>query len=241
MSEPTAYLLALRASTADLLKGLGELHWSDADVAAPSLCDGWTRGHLLTHIARSADGISDTIAGALRGEVVQRYPGGVEARNAAIEDGAKRPYAALVADVRDSAERLDRVLGAVHDADGWGLPTADNVTAEQWVYRRWREVEVHRVDLAAGYTPDRWPPLFISDELPESAASLPDRVEGAVRVTITEAGSVVPDLIGKEWTAGSGDPVQVRGPDWAVLAWLIGRPTAAGDALSAAPPLKGWR
>jgi hypothetical protein len=35
--------------------------------------------------------------------------------------------------------------------------------------------------------------------------------------------------------------VQVRGPDWAVLAWLIGRPTAAGDALSAAPPLKGWR
>jgi hypothetical protein len=42
MAEPTPYLLGLRASTADLLTELAGLQWSDVDVAAPSLCEGWT-------------------------------------------------------------------------------------------------------------------------------------------------------------------------------------------------------
>jgi maleylpyruvate isomerase len=241
MSEPTAYLVALRASTADLVKGLTALHWSEADVAAPSLCEGWTRGHVLIHIARNADGIADTLAGALHGEIVERYPGGWAARNAAIDEGAGRPYAALVADVRESAERLDRVLGAVGDADAWGLPTAEDQTAESWVYRRWREVEIHRVDLAADYPPQRWPPLFVSETLKDAAASLASRVSDAVHVTVTAQRSIVPDLVGQEWRAGAGSPVEVSGPDWAVLAWLVGRPQAAGDALSSAPPLGPWR
>jgi maleylpyruvate isomerase len=241
MSEPTAHLLALRAATADLIKGLTALHWSDADVAAPSLCPGWTRGHVLTHIARNADGIADTLAGALNGEVVARYPGGREARDSAIEAGARRPYAALLADVRESADRLDRVLGAVGDADGWALSTEDNRPADSWVYRRWREVEVHRVDLAADYTPDRWPPLFVAQELRQAAGTLPSRVAGAVHVTVTANGSVTTDLVAQEWTAGEGTPVEVRGPDWAVLAWLTGRAQAARGALSATPPLAEWR
>lgn len=241
MSEPTAHLLALRASTADLVQGLAELQWSDADVAAPSLCAGWTRGHVLTHIARNAEGIADTIAGALRDEIVERYPGGWDARNAAIDDGARRPYAALVADVRDTAERLDRVLGAVGEADAWGKPTAEDGTPEGWVYRRWREVEVHRVDLAADYSPDRWPPLFVTTVLGESMDSLESRVDGAVHVTVTADGSIAPEHVGTEWRAGEGEPTEVRGPDWAVLAWLIGRPAAAPDALTATPPLRPWR
>lgn len=244
MSEPTAFLLALRASTADLVKNLAALHWSEADVAGPSLCTGWTRGHVLTHLARNADGIADTLSGALRGEVVQRYPGGWEARNAAIEAGAGRPYAALVADVRESADRLDRVFGAVGDADGWGLPTEDEVPAEGWVFRRWREVEIHRVDLAADYAASGWPPLFVTHALRDAVRSLASRAQEAVRVTVTAEGSLAPDLVGSEWTAGSGGsgtPVEVRGPDWAVLAWLVGRAGAAGDALSAAPPLADWR
>jgi maleylpyruvate isomerase len=241
MSEPTAYLLALRASTADLIKQLTALHWSDADVAAPSLCPGWTRGHVLTHLARNADGISDTLAGALRGELVKRYPGGWDARNAAIDEGAGRPYAALLVDVRESAERLDRVLGAIGDADGWGLPTDQDSPAEAWVYRRWREVEIHRVDLAADYTPEAWPPLFVGEMLADAISALDERVSGgAVRVVVAEDGSVVPDLVGKQWTAGSGEPVEVRGPDWAILAWLVGRDAVVGDALSAAPALSDW-
>lgn len=241
MSEPTAYLNALRASTADLVKGLAALHWSDADVTEPSLCSGWTRGHVLTHIARNADGIADTLSGALRGEIVARYPGGTAARNAAIDDGAGRTYASLVADVRESAERLDRVLGAVGDADGWGLPTEDDAPAESWVVRRWREVEIHRVDLAADYTPDRWPPLFVTDQLPEAAETLGDRTDEALRVTVVAHGSLGPDLVGTVWTVGEGEPAEVRGPDWAILAWLTGRTEPARTALSATPDLREWR
>jgi maleylpyruvate isomerase len=241
MAEPTGFLTALRASTSDLVKGLTELHWSDADVAAPSLCEGWTRGHVLTHLARNADGISDTLAGALRGEIVDRYPGGWDARNAAIEAGAARPFAALVADVRDSADRLDRMLGAIGDADGWGLPTEHGDPAASWVLRRWREVEIHHVDLAADYTPDRWPPLFVTEVLKDAVGTLASRVSEAVRVKVADEGSVAPELVGQEWAAGEGRPVDVTGPDWAVLAWLIGRPSVAADALSATPPLDAWR
>jgi maleylpyruvate isomerase len=241
VSDVTAQLLALRASTADLIQGLLAEPWADADVATPSLCDGWTRGHVLTHLARNADGIADTIAGALRGEIVERYPGGDQARNAAIEAGAGRPFATLVADVRDSADRLDRVFAAVADTDGWALPTEHGNPACAWVSRRWREVEVHRIDLAADYTADRLPALLITELISSTAESLGKRADGPLRVTITEEGSRVPELAGRMWTVGEGDPVDVRGPDWAVLSWLIGRPAAANGALSATPPLREWR
>jgi maleylpyruvate isomerase len=116
------------------------------------------------------------------------------------------------------------------------------VPAEAWVFRRWREVEIHRVDLAADYPPDRWPPLFVTHALRDAAESLASRVgDRGVAVTVIAEGSVAPDLVGAQWTAGSGTPVEVSGPDWAVLAWLVGRADAAGEVLSAAPSLDDWR
>ena len=199
---------------------------------------------MLTHIARNADGIADTIAGALRGSIVERYPGGWEARNLAIADGAGRPFSELVSDVRDSAARLDSVFDDVRSADAWTLPTTEEQTPSTWVYRRWREVLVHHVDLAASYTPDQWPPLFVSTELGEAASSLAERVtDGAVRVRVTAEGSVASDFVGKEWVAGvgSGSPVDVSGPDWAVLAWLTGRGSLVSAVLSGTATLGKWR
>ncbi|MDT4900287.1 MAG: maleylpyruvate isomerase [Pseudonocardiales bacterium] len=241
MPETIATLQALRASTADLLQGLDAEQWSDADVAAPSLCEGWTRGHVLTHIARNADGITATLAGALRGEIVARYPDGWDARNEAIAAGATRPVTELRADVQDSADRLDRVLGAIGDADGWQRPTDQDHPAQHWVHQRWREVEIHRVDLAGAYTPDRWPALLVTEVLVDVAATLADRVDGPARVEVTAAGSLAPELVGQVWQVGEGDPVEVAGPDWAVLAWLTGRGSLALDALTAVPELGHWR
>lgn len=241
MSEPNAVLPALRASTADLVLALDDCQWSDVDVAAPSLCAGWTRGHVLTHIARNADGIAATLAGALRDEVVERYPGGWEARNDAIEAGAHRSFAELRADVQESAERLDRVLGAVAEADAWDRPTDQQRAAGDWLMWRWREVEIHRVDLAGEYSPDRWPPLLVSLLLPEVAVTLGERVSSAVSVEVLAEGSLSPEMVGATWRAGSGDPITVAGPDWAILAWLVGRSHAVTAALSAVPPLGPWR
>jgi maleylpyruvate isomerase len=242
MSEPTAMLLALRASTADLLQALNAANWSDDDLRAESLCAGWTRGHVLTHIARNADAIADTLSGAVRGEIVERYPGGTPARNAAIADGAERPFAAQVADVRESAERLDRVFGAVTEAGAWDRVTDEDELAAHWAWARWREVEIHRVDLASDYGPDRWPPAMVTALLPEVAQRLTARVgDRSVLVRVTAEGSLAPDHVGAEWAAGDGRGEEVSGPDWAVLAWLVGRGAAAGDAVSATPSLAAWR
>jgi maleylpyruvate isomerase len=240
MPEPFPLLQGLRASTADLLSGLDGLHWSADEVAEPSLCPGWTRGHVLTHLARNADGIADTLSGALRGEIVARYPDGPAGRDAAIAAGAGRPFTVLVADVRDSAERLDRVLGVVGDAGGWALETEQGHPAGHWLMARWKEVEIHRIDLAADYTPDRWPPRFVTTLLADAVPSLAERTQGAVRVDVSAEGSVAPELVGRHWEFGAGDPVEVRGPDWAVLSWLVGRGAAAAGALTATPPLGAW-
>jgi len=237
MSELATALTGVRASTADLLAWLDGLEWTAADVAVPSLCAGWTRGHVLTHVARNADGIADTLTGALRGEIVERYPGGWDARNAAIDAGSGRSFAELAADVRDSARRLEDVFAAVDAADGWSLETEHGHPARDWPFARWKEVEIHRLDLAAGHGPDRWPPTMVAALVEREAARLHGRATSPLEVTIVAEGSLVADLADRRWRVGDGPPVEVRGPDWAVLAWLVGRPAAVADVLTATPEL----
>jgi maleylpyruvate isomerase len=241
MTTSPAEFAALRSSTADLLRGLADEQWSDADVRAPSLLPDWTRGHVLAHLARNADGIARTLSGALRGEHLARYPGGAAGRNADIEAGAGRPLAEQLLDVQQSAERLDRLFAAVADVDGWGLE-CDDRTAGAYVGGRWREVEIHRVDLGGSYGAADWPSAFVRYLLPSLLSGLDDRVPDgtALRIQITPERSVTTDLGGSVWTCGDGDPTAVTGPDWAVLAWLLGRPAAAGAHLSGAPELARW-
>lgn len=243
MTSPTPPLDDLRAATSALLDGLDAQGWSDQDSQAPSLLPGWTRGHVLTHIARNADGIERTVSGALRGERLARYPDGPVGRNADIAAGAIRPTAELLADVRTSAERLDAAFAAVAAADGWTLECDDRTTG-QYVAARWSEVEIHRVDLAGEFSAQAWPAAFVRLKLPEVVAGLDGRIaEGhAVRIEVDPDGSTVSELGGTVWTCGAGaEPVAVTGPDWAVLAWALGRPEAARAGLAAMPELAPWR
>ncbi len=231
--------LTLRATTEAMLDGFAAEGWTDDDMRAPSVLPDWTRGHVLTHIARNADGIVRTLDGALRGERVARYPDGQAGRNADIEAGAGRPVTEQLADVRDSAARLDDAFAAIDAADGWGLE-CDNRTAGQYLTARWREVEIHRVDVLGAYTPAQWPPGFVDYLLPRLADQVEPRLPTPVRIEVRADGSVTEDLAGRTWTSGAGEPVEVTGPDWAVLAWLLGRPSLAAGALSATPELAAW-
>ena len=90
---------------------------SGADAALPSLLPDWTRGHVLTHIARNADSFVRPLrrpAGRGGHAVRRRFRG----RNADIEAGATRDWAALVDDVRSSAAALEEVFAA---QDRWDL------------------------------------------------------------------------------------------------------------------------
>jgi len=243
MTAPDELLGAVRTSTAALVTALQDGSWSDADVRAPSLLPGWSRGHVLTHIARNADGIAVTLEGALRGEDVPRYPHGMAGRNADIEAGSGRSPGALIEDVRTSAARLDAVFARVLAAGPPVLTrTADKNTPLQWLGARWREVEIHHADLGRGYGPQDWPAAFVAHELPPTADTLAQRPGIApLRTIITAPGSLNPDLVGRVWSTADGASREVAGPDWAVLAWLVGRPSTATAWLTAAPDLPPWR
>src|ERR671912_1751085 len=75
------------------------------DPRSVSLCEGWTRGHVLTHVARNADGLAALIRSAVEGTGETMYAS-EETRDADIEAGADRSPAELVEDVEQSAAVL---------------------------------------------------------------------------------------------------------------------------------------
>jgi maleylpyruvate isomerase len=138
------------------------------DVTAPSLLPRWTIGHVLTHLARNADSMTWALEASERSELADRYPGGVEGRNADIEAGAGRPAPEQVADVTTTDARLDAAFAAHTRWDGQCRElTGRVISVDQLVFLRWREVEVHRHDLGLGYEPEDWPAEYARVELNE--------------------------------------------------------------------------
>lgn len=104
---------------------------------------------------------------------------------------------------------------------------------------RLQEVEIHHVDLAAGYQPGDWPQDFVARLLPRAAADLTKgfAAEGdpaaAFEVRATDTGFTA--------TVGSGSADHtVSGPASALLAWLLGRSEGA-DLSGVLPTLPSWK
>jgi maleylpyruvate isomerase len=174
---PSPALDGCAAATARLLERLGEI--DDLVIRRPCRLPGWTVGHLLTHLARSADGMAQVLEAAAVGERLAQYPGGRPQRAADIEEGATRSAAACLNDVRRSAEHLETTFAEASDAVwessglGWeGEPWP----CRQIPFRRWREVEFHHVDLGFGYEAEDWPEDFVSLALVDTLDVLPARI-----------------------------------------------------------------
>jgi maleylpyruvate isomerase len=180
-------LASMDAETARNIEGVRRAHaaldtvldrLTENDVRAPSLLPDWTRGHVLTHLARNADSVVRRLEGARDDEVRDQYAGGLAGRAADIEAGADRDVATLVADVRQASAAVDELCDSLPD-NAWSRMTRNSTgkldPASQVMFARWREVEVHLVDLDVGYGWDRWPKGLVDAWLPEIIAKLPDR------------------------------------------------------------------
>lgn len=217
---------------------------------------GWTRAEVLTHLARNADGGRGIAEAAARGEVGMQYPGGAEQRAAEIAAGRGALAAALLADLRRSCDGLMEAWHKLPD-DAWDRPgrsLAGERTQRSWVWSRWREVEVHHVDLGLGYSASEWPVAFVTRGLDDAFADLPSRssrrhlrVDADFRVEATDHDRAwIVRLHDNEVTVdcdagaiASADGV-VSGWGCDVLAWLYGRdPSGAG--LTASGDLSGLR
>ncbi len=204
---------------------------SDAAVTAPSLLPGWTRGHVLAHLTRNADGLTNLLTWARTGVVTPQYASW-ERRNADIEDGAAHPAARHAAELRAAVDRFADAAAQM-PAEAWAvvLDTGDPQPAARITWRRLREVEVHHVDLAAGYQPADWPDAFSHRLLHEVVASFAGRTQApALILRATE--------LGHPLTIGSAEhaPI-VAGPAYALGGWLTGRTRGTGLTITPDGPL----
>ena len=183
------YVAAQRALNA-ALEDLG-----DEQARAPSLLEGRSVGHVLTHVARNADSVVWRLEGAARGEVRDQYPGGLEQRRAEIEAGAGRPASELVADVARNSTAVEEVMAALSPA-AWDAPsrTARGVVepSRDAVFSRWREVVVHHGDLGLG--PVRWPLALVAAWLPRELPRLARRADPARLMAWVVRRGPAPDL-----------------------------------------------
>jgi len=143
--------------------------FSDDDVRQPSLLPGWTRGHVLTHLARGAGALGNLLEWARTGVPIEAYAS-QQARDEAIEQGAGRSAAELRVDVTTAAEKF-RAAAVTLPEDAWERQVRalnyPEFPAFQLLVRRLVEIELHHVDLGAGYGPGDWPGRFAGMELDE--------------------------------------------------------------------------
>ena len=200
----------------------------DAEVRAPSLVPGWTRGHVLTHLARNADGLCVLVENAKTGGDAPMYRRGVGSRDEAIEAGSGRGLGDLRLDLTDSAERLlESFADFTDEAAGRVVRLGSGVPAygSDIPLLRIREVEIHHVDLGLAYGPDDWSEDFARRALDQIAPTfLADRHCPVER--LAEAG-------GPTWRVGRSGPT-LTGTAQQLLAWLVGR--SDGGDLTSDPP-----
>ncbi|SCL69682.1 maleylpyruvate isomerase [Micromonospora citrea] len=225
-TDPLLLTGEVDAATDRLLRTAAAL--DDAGVAAASLLPGWTRGHVLAHLARNADAMVNLLTAARTGEPVPMYAS-AQARDAEIEAGAARPPDEHLDDLRRSADRFTEAVAAM-PVEAWAATVQTRRgpwPATMLVWGRLREVEVHHVDLDAGYRPADWPEAFAHRLLHEVADGLAARAD-------------VPPMVlrfdGSRHEVVVGDPAAaptVTGSAPELAAWLIGR--SPGTVLTVTP------
>ena len=149
-----------------LLQSLDSL--TDDQCREPSALPGWTRGHVLSHLARNAESHVHVLQCAARGEVGEQYVGGAKARKEGIESHAHDSAELLVNAVRRSIYALEGQWAATN-SEGWqghGVNSAGaSIAMSDIVFLRWREVEVHHADLALAFTFADWNSTYVRYEL----------------------------------------------------------------------------
>ncbi|MFE2531407.1 maleylpyruvate isomerase family mycothiol-dependent enzyme [Streptomyces sp. NPDC059371] len=208
----------------------------------PSALPGWSRAHVITHLARSADVYRWLLALARTGrEFGPRAD--AAALDRALREGAERSAGELVADLRGSFDRLLDEAEAM-PAERWSILVT---SVAGWPHPAWftlqrcrRELETHHVDLNLGHTASDWPSGYVTWALDDTIAALTARDFPVARIQATD--------IDHAWTLAPTGPT-VTGAGHSILAWLAGRGTDTGLRSDGPlptpprwplPPAPGW-
>ncbi|GAA5127553.1 maleylpyruvate isomerase family mycothiol-dependent enzyme [Pseudonocardia adelaidensis] len=214
----------------------------DDALRAPSALPGWSRAHVVAHVARNAEALTRLATWARTGVETPMYPSR-EHRAAEIESSAQAPVDVLRAELVTTAEELDAALAALDDItwraevrSALGRP----IPAAEIPWMRVREVWLHAVDLDAG--------VSVADVAPDVVDTLLDDSTGTLSAADGCPSAVLaPGDRERTWTLGpaSDHPVQIRGSAAQVLGWLVGRggtveAVAADGAPTVVPAPPRW-
>lgn len=196
--------------------------------AAPSLLPDWTIGHLVTHLARNADGLRRVLTAAQAGRRITPYDS-PQARATGIQVGAQRDTATIASDFRTSTVQLADTIGelpqnvwqATVDLGRGGPTTADVILAA-----RLGEVELHHHDLGVD----------------GGLALLDDGQANHLLLALIRSYVRTREVSGLILEPGGGDPIvigdggqRISGADVDLVSWLSGR--SDGAALQSEGPL----
>ena len=211
----------------------------DADaLAAPSGLPGWTRAHVVGHLALNAEGMAEVLDSRAEGEPTSMYASD-EARSADIEALATADRSELrerfLAGTTLVAEAVERFPDELWVETFERTPGGRVVRYAAIPAMRLREVEIHHVDLDAGFTPQGWSDAFSSHLIGAMVKRAPS--DTSFRVLATD--------LARTWVVGD-DPGEsgttVAGPAGELAWWLTGRPPAESLTSSTGdlPLVKAW-
>ncbi|CUR57352.1 conserved hypothetical protein [metagenome] len=216
----TSEIDLLHEATQRLVRRVDGLH--DAAWSEPSGLPGWSRAHVVAHLTLNGEGLRGALEAVARGEAASMYAS-QERRDDDIVDLAGRPTTELRERFLASTSAFAHALGALpHELRSQPVervPGGRVFAAFDALVMRWQEVEIHHVDLDAGYDVGQWPLEFAV------------RVIGSMsgRGAAGEPFRVAPTDTDRTWSFGDGGPT-VTGTAAALAWWLTGR--GAGDGLS---------
>ena len=197
----------------------------DGALRRATLLPAWTVAHLIAHLARNADSHTRMIEAAQAGRISAQYPGGAEHRHREIMLGATQPIEVLRDDLAAAVRRLEHAWDTMH-VDTWrtglGLTASrGRTTLADLVFFRWREVEIHMVDLGltdlGGPGWDGLSPAYVDAEWEWTVRGLPPRVPPEVTLVLAPGDR-------PSHAAGRGERVVlVDKPSRVTLRWLTGR------------------
>ncbi|GAB3561696.1 maleylpyruvate isomerase family mycothiol-dependent enzyme [Spelaeicoccus albus] len=213
-AEEFAWLADARRAWADELAKL-----DDESLTKPGLLPGWTRQHIVVHVAHNAVAIGNLLHWAQTGVETPMYVS-PERRDADIDAGAALPAREAIALYEKTDADLQHAIDTTTDLQWRALVRTRQgleVEAATVIWMRARELWVHLADLATGRGFDSVPDGVLRRTLRNVLSSWRSRDEGLDLV-------VRPDN-GVSFAVDTGNPghTKVTGSLAAVTAWATGR------------------
>ncbi|MDJ0105507.1 maleylpyruvate isomerase family mycothiol-dependent enzyme [Rhodococcus erythropolis] len=149
--ETRQVLQWLASETQSLLVSVDAL-W-ESDFNEQSRVSEWTKGQVVTHLARGADTFADRLAHSCPSLDSAPRDGSANGWDSTV--GGDRPGAVLIGDIVESIDRLSQILEQVSDKDWYHHEGSDDQTIPldrtRWLWLWLCEVTVHHVDLGSHF------------------------------------------------------------------------------------------